>query len=69
MPHSKIAEVCRTGIAFFIPTTVAFFLERPLRQHGSHTANTINTVVMFGGIIIARVGHVNFDLAQVSHLC
>lgn len=41
-----------------------------IRDHGSHSAMMINTAVMFGGIIIARVGHVNFDLAQVRfHRC
>ena len=46
--------------------TTSFFLEAPLRNHHSQTLQTVNSVITFAGMIIARLGHVTFDLAQVS---
>ena len=48
----------------FIECTITFFLE-PVLRHASNDARLVNTAVMFGGIIFARLGHINFDLAQV----
>ena len=48
----------------FIGCTITFFLE-PVLRHASSDARLVNTAVMFGGIIFARLGHINFDLAQV----
>lgn len=53
------------GIICYTLCTITFFLERPLERVGTTSMRTANTAVMFATMILARGGHVTFDLAEV----
>lgn len=64
-PRLSCAHVNRFEVACLTPALLAFFYGTgPYGQHGQ----TWNSVLLFGGIALSRIGLWSFDLCQVSEI-